>query len=109
VEAPRASEESHPTIFAHASDAMWVHHLETGDFLYGSWNGRFTSVEPTVTRTFILGRRTATTAAQRGSVMALPLGATATPAGMDPAAYRATWDVDAKEHRVALTRPTSRN
>jgi PAS domain S-box-containing protein len=33
VEALRASEASYRTIFEHASDAMWVHDLETGDFL----------------------------------------------------------------------------
>lgn len=33
VEALRASEESYRTIFEHASDAMWVHDLDTGDFL----------------------------------------------------------------------------
>jgi PAS domain S-box-containing protein len=33
TEALRASEESYRTIFEHASDAMWVHDLETGDFL----------------------------------------------------------------------------
>ena len=33
VEALRSSEESYRTIFEHASDAMWIHHLETGDFL----------------------------------------------------------------------------
>ena len=33
VEALRGSEESYRTIFQHASDAMWVHDLETGDFL----------------------------------------------------------------------------
>ena len=32
-EALRASEASYRTIFAHASDAMWVHDLQTGDFL----------------------------------------------------------------------------
>ena len=33
LEALRASEASYRTIFEHASDAMWVHDLETGDFL----------------------------------------------------------------------------
>ncbi|MBC7843463.1 MAG: PAS domain S-box protein [Gemmatimonadaceae bacterium] len=33
VEALGASEQSYRTIFEHASDAMWVHDLETGDFL----------------------------------------------------------------------------
>lgn len=33
VLALRASEESYRTIFEHASDAMWVHDLDTGNFL----------------------------------------------------------------------------
>lgn len=33
IEALRASEESYRTLFENASDAMWVHDLETGDFL----------------------------------------------------------------------------
>jgi PAS domain S-box-containing protein len=32
-DALRASEESYRTIFQHAADAMWLHDLETGDFL----------------------------------------------------------------------------
>lgn len=81
----------------------------TTTFIYGSWNGRFTFVEPMVTRDFILGRRTAATAAQRDSVIALPMGAQASPAGMYPAAYRISWDAAANEYRIALTQLTQKN
>jgi|APMI01.1.fsa_nt_gi hypothetical protein len=81
----------------------------TTTFIYGSWNGRFTFVEPMITRDFILGRRAATTATQRDSVIALPMGAQASPAGLYPAAYRIAWDATANEYRIALTQLTSRN
>jgi hypothetical protein len=81
----------------------------TTTFIYGSWNGRFTFVEPMITRDFILGRRTAATAAQRDSVIALPMGEKASPAGMYPAAYRIAWDAAASEYRIALTQLTQKN
>lgn len=81
----------------------------TTTFIYGSWNGRFTFLEPMVTRDFILGRRTAATAAQRDSVMALPMGAQVSQAGMYPAAYRVAWDATANEYRIALTQLTQKN
>lgn len=81
----------------------------TTTFIYGSWNGKFTFVEPMVTRDFILGRRTATTAAQRDSVISLPMGAQASPAGVYPAAYRIAWDAEANEYRIALTQLTQKN
>ncbi len=81
----------------------------TTTFIYGSWNGRFTFVEPMITRDFILGRRTAATAAQRDSVIPLPMGAQASPAGMYPAAYRIAWDAAANEYRIALTQLTQKN
>lgn len=81
----------------------------TTTFIYGSWNGRFTFVEPMITRDFILGRRTAATAAQRDSVISLPMGTQASPAGLYPAAYRIAWDADANEYRIALTQLTHQN
>jgi hypothetical protein len=75
----------------------------TTTFIHGSWNGQFIFDEPMVTRAFILGRKGAATAAQRDSVMALPLPARTPPGGVTPAAYRVTWDADAKEYHIALT------
>lgn len=81
----------------------------TTTFIYGSWNGRFTFVEPMITRDFILGRRTAAAAAQRDSVIPLPMGAQVSPAGVYPAAYRIAWDATANEYRIALTQLTQKN
>jgi hypothetical protein len=80
----------------------------TTTFIHGSWDGRFIFDEPMVTRAFILGRKTATTAAQRDSVIPLPAAAKYQPAGYHPAAYRVTWDEQAREYRVALTQLTRR-
>ncbi len=81
----------------------------TTTFIYGSWNGQFTFAEPMVTRAFIIGRRNAATAAQRDSVISLPMGAQASPAGLYPAAYRISWDAASNEYRIALTQLTQRN
>ncbi|HEU4630451.1 MAG TPA: DUF5602 domain-containing protein [Gemmatimonadaceae bacterium] len=78
----------------------------TTTFLHGSWDGAFIFDEPMVTRAFILGRKTATTPAQRDSVMPLPLPAQVRTPGYYPAAYHVTYDAQAKEYRIALTQLT---
>jgi hypothetical protein len=80
----------------------------TTTFIHGSWDGRFIFDEPMITRAFILGRKTAATAAQRDSVIPLPAAANYQPAGYYPAAYRVTYDAQAREYRVALTQLTRR-
>ncbi len=75
----------------------------TTTFLFGSWNGKFTFAEPMVTRAFILGRRAATTTAQRDSVITLPSGPQVFANGGYPAAYRVAWDAVNNEYRIALT------
>jgi hypothetical protein len=74
----------------------------TTTFIHGSWDGQFTFDEPMVTRAFILGRKSATTAAQRDSLIPLPLP-TRTAAGLTPGAYHISYDADAKEYRIALS------
>ena len=81
----------------------------TTTFIYGSWNGKFTFLEPMVTRDFILGRRMATSAAQRDSVISIPMAAQVSAAGTYPAAYRVTWDATANEYRIALTQLVQKN
>ena len=76
----------------------------TTTFLRGSWDGRVTFDEPMVTRAFILGRKTAPTAAQRDSVMPLTAAPRVRPAGRYPAAYRVAYDARAREYRIALTK-----
>ena len=75
----------------------------TTTFIHGSWDGAFIFDEPMVTRDFILGRKAATTAASRDSVMQLPQPAAVRESGWYPSAYRVTWDAQAKEYRIALT------
>jgi hypothetical protein len=81
----------------------------TTTFIRGSWDGRFIFDEPMITRAFILGRKTATAAAQRDSVISLPLAQRRSPAGYYPGAYRITYDAKAKEYRIALTQLAWRN
>ncbi len=75
----------------------------TTTFLRGSWDGRFIFDEPMITRAFILGRKAAKTAAQRDSVIALPMPQRRNAAGYYPAAYRIAYDAKAKEYRIGLT------
>ena len=81
----------------------------TTTFIRGSWDGRFIFEEPMITRAFILGRKTAATAAQRDSLIPLPAAAKYLPAGYYPAAYRIMYDAQAKEYRIALTQLTRRD
>ena len=80
----------------------------TTTFIHGSWDGRFIFDEPMITRAFILGRKSAATAAQRDTIIPLPAAAKYQPAGYYPAAYRIMWDAQAKEYRIALTQLTRR-
>ena len=74
----------------------------TTTYLRGSWDGQFIFDEPMVTRAFILGRKSAASAAQQDSV--IPLQVAARPAaGLAPGAYHVTYDAQAKEYRIALT------
>ena len=76
----------------------------TTTFIHGSWDGRFIFHEPMVTRAFLLGRKDATAAAARDSVMPLaPAAAYAAP-GYHPTAYRVQYDAAAREYRVALSK-----
>ena len=81
----------------------------TTTFLRGSWDGRFIFDEPMITRAFIVGRKAATTEAQRDSVIALPTPQRRSPAGYYPAAYRILYDAKAKEYRIGLTQLGWRN
>jgi hypothetical protein len=74
----------------------------TTTFIYGSWDGRFTFLEPMITRAFIMGRRDATTPAARDSVIPIPTAQQYRPAGQYPAAYHVTWDEASREYLVGL-------
>jgi Hypothetical protein TTHB210 len=75
----------------------------TTTYFRGSWDGKFIFDEPMVTRDFILARKSATAAAQRDSVMALPTAEAYSPAGYYPGGYHVTWDERAREYRIGLT------
>ena len=75
----------------------------TKTFIYGSWAGRFTFVEPMITRDHILAKRVAIDPAIRDEVTPVPMAQDVNPAGYYPGAYRITWNAEAKEYRIAIT------
>jgi hypothetical protein len=64
-------------------------------FIYGSWAGRFTFLEPMITLEHLL--------TQPDGVRPIPQPALYPEAGWYPAAYRVQYDPQAREYRVALT------
>ena len=75
----------------------------TTTFLYGSWEGEFTFLEPMITRAYILAKKSAADPAVRDEIISIPAPAQVRAAGYYPAAYRILWDAEAKEYRIALT------
>ena len=75
----------------------------TTTFIYGSWEGRFTFLEPMITRAHIMAKKTATDPAVRNQIIEVPVAQEYSPAGYYPSAYRIAWDAGAKEYRIALT------
>jgi hypothetical protein len=67
----------------------------THTFIYGSWDGQFTFIEPMVARAYLLSKPDVTVPVSTAKRFASP--------GYQPSAYRVTWDAQAKEYRVALT------
>lgn len=67
----------------------------TKTFIYGSWDGRFTFIEPMVTRAYLLTRPDVVTP--------ISLPQLYPEEGWYPVAYRVTYDPQAREYRVALT------
>ena len=73
----------------------------TTTFLTGSYDGAVIFQEPMITREFILSKPNVE--------IPLPLATRVTPAGYYPTAYTITYDEQAKEHRIALSKLTWRN
>ncbi len=67
-------------------------------FIYGSWDGHISFLEPMITRAHLLANPDETTA--------IPTPARYPKPGWYPAAYRIVHDMDAGEYRVALTELT---
>jgi hypothetical protein len=80
----------------------------TATFLYGSWNGRYTFLEPMITRAHILAKKAATDPAVRDQVIPIPTPAQVGQPGYYPSAYRIAWDARAKEYRIALVQLAKR-
>lgn len=66
----------------------------TRTFIFGSWNGQFTFLEPMVTRAYLLTHPNDVTAVHVPSQGV---------SGYYPAAYRVAWDSTTTEWRIALT------
>ena len=75
----------------------------------GSWDGKSIFAEPTITRAYIVGRKSATDAALQDEVIALPTAQRYAAPGYYPSAYRIAWNAQAKEYRLALTQLTRRD
>lgn len=67
-------------------------------FIYGSWDGRISFLEPMITRAHLLANPDETTPIPTPARYPVP--------GWYPAAYRIVHDMDAGEYRVALTQFT---
>ena len=70
----------------------------TKTFIYGSWNGQFTFVEPMVTLAYLRTQPDVTSPISVPAQYAEP--------GWYPTSYRVTYDAQAKEYRVALSSMT---
>ena len=67
----------------------------TTTFIYGSWNGRFTFLEPMVTRAYLLTHPDVVTPISVPAQYAQP--------GDYPTAYRVTYDAPVRDYLVGLT------
>ncbi len=67
----------------------------TKTFIYGSWDGEITFLEPMVTREYML--------ATRDEIVPVPQPAEYAAKGWYPSAYRIHFDSETNEYRVALT------
>ena len=68
----------------------------TTTYITGSWDGKVIFQEPMITRAFIK--------ATKDTTMTLPQAKRASPAGWYPGAYRVTYDAQAREYRIALSK-----
>lgn len=71
----------------------------TETFIYGSWNGAFTFLEPMVTREYLLSHPDTTTA--------ISVPARYAQSGWYPTTYHVVYDAQAKEYRIALSGMTA--
>lgn len=67
----------------------------TRTFIYGSWDGTFTFLEPMVTRAYLLSNPDVVTPVSQPQAYSQP--------GWYPDGYRVSWDPQAKEYRIGIT------
>ena len=75
----------------------------TTTFLYGSWEGEYTFLEPMITREYIMAKKAATDPAVRDEVIPVPVPTQFGAPGYYPSAYRIAYDAESKQYRIALT------
>ena len=75
----------------------------TSTFIHGSWDGEMVFWEPMITRAHIVAKKDATDVAVRDEIIPVPAPKAYARPGYYPAAYRITWDAEAREYRIALT------
>lgn len=78
----------------------------TKTFIYGSWDGQFVFDEPMITRDYLASKRTASADAVRDEIIEMPTPGRRQIPGYYPRAYRISYDAEANEYRIALTRLT---
>jgi hypothetical protein len=76
----------------------------TTTFIHGTWDGRLIFWEPMITRAHIEAKKTAIDTTERDEIIPVPAPKAYAEPGYYPAAYRITWDEEAREYRIALTR-----
>ncbi len=74
-------------------------------FIYGSWNGKWTFLEPMITRDYLLSLKSAVISSYEQTIPTLTNPAAAGnfgKAGWYPARFRIVYDAQAKEYRIAI-------
>lgn len=77
------------------------HRPFTTTFIYGSWNGRVTFLEPMITRAYLLTHPDVTLPISQPAAVPEP--------GWYPGAYRISYDADARKYRIGLIDLTRRD
>lgn len=76
-------------------------HPFTKTFIYGSWNGRMTFMEPMITKAYLESKPDVTEPIKTASRY--------DPAGMYPSSYTVRYDASSREYRIALSGFVSRS
>ncbi len=77
----------------------------TTTFIYGTWDGRFTFLEPMITKAYIESMKDK----PEGVTMTIGTASKVAKAGMYPSAYSIKFDPQAREYQITLERLTTRS